>query len=80
MEPVTVLDVTAKSRRTTPPRSTQIEDAPWRRFGEVAAELGVSRAALMKTLVLWFIRWDGVKLPKRPVAPPTHEHEGEQTA
>lgn len=78
MEPVTVLDVTAKSRRTTPPRSTQIEDAPWQRFGEVAADLGISRAALMRDLVLWFIRWDGAKMPKRPPAPPAHE--GEQTA
>lgn len=73
MELVTVPAVATKSRRTTPPRSTQIEDAPWERFGEVANELGVSRAALMKALVLWFIRWPGAKLPKRPAAPTTDD-------
>lgn len=65
MAVVTVLGV-PKSRRTTPPRSTQIDDAPWERFKEVADELGMSRAALMRDLVLWFIRWPGAKLPKRP--------------
>ena len=66
MGTVTVLGVPTKSRRVTPPRSTQIEDAPWQRFGEVAEALGMSRAGLMKTLVLWYIRWPGVKLPPRP--------------
>lgn len=65
MRPVTVLSV-PKSRRATPPRSTQIDDAPWARFGDVAKALGMSRAALMRDLVLWFIRWPGAKLPKRP--------------
>ena len=54
------------SRRTTPLRTTQISDDPWARFGEVADQLGTSRAALMRDLVLWFIRWPGAKLPKRP--------------
>lgn len=67
MELVTVQSVPG-SRRATPPRSTQIEDGPWERFGQVAAELKTSRAALMKDLVLWFIRWPGAKLPKRPAA------------
>lgn len=65
MRLVTVLGVPV-SRRTTPPRSTQIDDAPWERFGGAAEHLGVSRAALMATLVLWFVRWPGVKLPPRP--------------
>lgn len=64
---VTVLGV-PKSRRTTPPRSTQIDQDPWDRFGVVAGELGMSRAALMRDLVLWFIRWPGAKLPKRPAS------------
>ena len=54
-----------RSRRTTPPRSTQIDDVPWFRFGAAAHALGMSRASLMKQLVLWFIRWPGVKLPAR---------------
>ncbi|MGD9749715.1 MAG: hypothetical protein AB7W59_01850 [Acidimicrobiia bacterium] len=65
MGTVTVLAV-PRSRRVTPPRSTQIDDDPWKRFGEVADELGTSRAALMRALVLWFIRWPGAKLPRRP--------------
>jgi hypothetical protein len=64
---VTVLDV-PKSRRTTPPRSTQIEDEPWERFGDVAKSLGMSRSGLMKALVLWYIRWPGAKIPPRPAA------------
>jgi hypothetical protein len=64
MPAVTVHRVT--SRRTTPPRSTQIDDAPWERFGDIAKELGTSRAGLMRDLVLWFIRWPGAKLPQRP--------------
>lgn len=64
MEAVTVIDV-PRSRRTTPPRSTQIDDQPWRLFAAVAAHIGMSRAALMKTLVLWYIRWPGAKLPAR---------------
>lgn len=53
------------SRRTTPPRSTQVDDIPWFRFGAAAHALGMSRSKLMKQLVLWFIRWPGVKLPPR---------------
>lgn len=66
MRAVTVLAVPTKSRRATPPRSTQIDDDPWERFRVVADGLGMSRAALMRDLVLWFIRWPGAKLPKRP--------------
>lgn len=74
MEPVTVLDVAAKSRRTTPPRSTQLDDEPWASFGAAAAAAGMSRAKLMATLMLWYIRWPGVKLPPRPaVTPPPAE-------
>lgn len=72
MELVTVLDVTTKSRRVTPPRSTQIDDNPWALLGLVAALLGMSRSSLLKDLALWFIRWPGAKLPKRP-------SEGEMT-
>lgn len=63
---VTVPTVATKSRRTTPPRSTQLDDEPWAAFGVAAAELGMSRAKLMSTLMLWFIRWPGAKLPPRP--------------
>lgn len=62
---VTVLAVPTKSRRVTPPRSTQIDDAPWALFGLVATRLGMSRASLLRELALWFIRWPGAKLPKR---------------
>jgi hypothetical protein len=62
---VTVSDV-PRSRRITPPRSTQIEGPPWRLFRAAASLLGVSAAGLMKTLVLWFVRWPGAKLPPRP--------------
>jgi flagellar biosynthesis/type III secretory pathway M-ring protein FliF/YscJ len=65
MRAVTVLAM-PKSRRATPPRSTQIDNAPWERFGDAAKAVGMSRAGLMKTLVLWFIQWPGVKLPDRP--------------
>jgi hypothetical protein len=64
MGAVTVIPV-PRSRRTTPPRSTQIDDVPWFRFGAAAHVLGMSRAGLMKQLVLWFIRWPGIKLPAR---------------
>lgn len=75
MSPVTVPDVAAKSRRVTPPRSTQLDDEPWSLFGVAAADLGMSRAKLMSTLMLWFIRWPGVKLPQRPplTKPPAPE-------
>jgi hypothetical protein len=65
MSAVTVQPVSPGSRRKTPPRSTQLDDAPWFRFGAAAHRLGVSRASLMTTLMLWFIRWPGVKLPPR---------------
>ncbi len=64
MEAVTVIDV-PKSRRTTPPRSYQLDDPPWHLVGLVADVLGMSRAALMRTLALWYIRWPGAKLPPR---------------
>ena len=66
--PVTVHCVATKSRRTTPPRSTQIPEEPWKRFGDACDELGQSRAAVMRDLVLWWIRWPGAKLPPRPDA------------
>lgn len=66
--PVTSVAAVAGSRRTTKLRTTQIPDDPWARFGQVAEQLGTSRAALMRDLVLWFIRWPGAKLPKRPDA------------
>lgn len=65
MPAVTVLTVATKSRRKTPPRSTQIDDLPWFRFGAAAHFHGLSRAGLMKQLVLWFIRWPGAKIPPR---------------
>lgn len=57
-----------RSRRTTPPRSTQIEDEPWIKFGEDAAAIGMTRSAVIRELVLWWIRWPGAKMPKRPPA------------
>ena len=65
MDAVTVTPMPG-SRRTTPPRSTQIDDIPWFRFGAAAHSLGMSRSRLMKQLILWFIRWPGAKLPPRP--------------
>lgn len=56
------------SRRATPPRSTQMDDAPWEKFGEDVKAIGKSRAGVMAELVLWWIRWPGAKLPKRPDA------------
>lgn len=67
MAAVTVLAVPKSRRATTrPPRSSQIEDPPWERFGGSAEYLGMSRAALIRLLVLWWARWPGVKLPPRP--------------
>ena len=67
MRLVTVLAVPKSRRATTrPPRSTQIENAPWERFGGAAEHLSMSRAALMELLVLWFSREPGVTLPRRP--------------
>lgn len=56
------------SRRTTPLRTTQIDDGPWAAFGRACDEIGASRAGVMRDLVLWFIRWPGAKLPRRPAA------------
>lgn len=72
MSTVTV-PVVAADRRKTPPRSFQMEDSPWKRLGEVADELGTSRAGLVTALALWFIRWPGAKLPPRPKAQPTDD-------
>lgn len=66
MELVTVHGVPTKSRRVTPPRSTQIDDKPWALLGLAAEGLGISRSSLLRDLALWFIRWPGAKLPKRP--------------
>lgn len=65
LSPVTVLGVPG-SRRKMPPRSTQIEDPPWAKFGRDVEALGLTRAGVMRDLVLWWIRWPGAKLPKRP--------------
>lgn len=65
MSPVTVPTM-PKSRRTTPPRSTQIDSEPWEEFGEHVQRLGLTRAGVMRDLVLWWIRWPGAKLPPRP--------------
>lgn len=65
MSPVTVIGVPG-SRRKTPPRSTQIDDAPWEKFSADVEAAGLSRAGVMRDLVLWWIRWPGAKLPKRP--------------
>ena len=54
------------SRRVTPPRSTQLDDAPWQKFGIDAAAIGKSRSKVMAELILWWIRWPGAKLPRRP--------------
>jgi hypothetical protein len=67
MAAVTVLAV-PKSRRapTRPPRSTQIEDEWWERFGGTAEHLGLSRAALLEQCALYMARKPGVTLPRRP--------------
>ena len=44
----------------------QMDDPPWERLGGAAKHLGMSRAKLLTTLGLWFIRWPGAKLPPRP--------------
>lgn len=81
MEAVTVIDV-PKSRRTTPPRSYQLDDAPWVRLGQVAKHYGMSRAGLTTALVLWFIRCPRARLPTRlsddfiAGLPPLPEREG----
>lgn len=67
MLPVTVPGVPG-SRRKTPPRSTQIDDQPWTKFGDDAEAIGMTRSGVMRDLVLWWIRWPGAKLPKRPDA------------
>lgn len=54
------------SRRTTKLRTTQIPDGPWEKFGTDADAAGSTRAGVMRDLVLWWIRWPGAKLPKRP--------------
>lgn len=62
----TVAERPPGSRRATPPRSTQLDDAPWEEFGRQASAVGKSRAGIMAELVLWWIGWPGAKLPKRP--------------
>lgn len=69
MSPVTVLAVPEPSRRKTPPRSTQIGDAPWEKFGRDVEALGLTRAGVMRDLVLWWIRWPNAKIPPRPEPP-----------
>lgn len=53
------------SRRKTPPRSWQMADEPWQRFGEVADDFGMSRAALARELVHWYVRWPDATCPPR---------------
>lgn len=76
MRLVTVSDVPV-SRRTTPPRSTQIDDTTWGALGTAADELGISRSALLRDLAAWYVRRPGAKMPPRPTAwrPPADDTE-----
>jgi predicted GIY-YIG superfamily endonuclease len=53
------------SRRVTPMRSLQMDDRPWAELGRCAEAIGSTRSAVIRDLVLWYIRWPGAKLPKR---------------
>lgn len=66
--PVTVTGVPEPSRRKTPARSTQIPDPPWEKFLSDAEAIDSTGSGVMRDLVLWWIRWPGAKLPKRPEA------------
>jgi metal-responsive CopG/Arc/MetJ family transcriptional regulator len=47
-------------------RSVRIDDDLWNKLDEVAKELGVDRATILRDLARWFVREPGAKLPKRP--------------
>lgn len=54
------------SRRTTPLRTYQLHDAPMERMRKVAAARRTKVATLVAKLVLWWMRWPGAQMPKRP--------------
>lgn len=51
----------------TPLRNIRLDDDLWLRLGEVAAEQGTDRSAIVRSLVAWFVREPGAKPPHRPV-------------
>jgi hypothetical protein len=50
----------------TPHRVVRIDDETWGRLGTAALNAGTDRSAIIRALVVWYLRQPGAKLPKRP--------------
>ncbi|MFF3128552.1 hypothetical protein ACFVRD_41220 [Streptomyces sp. NPDC057908] len=54
----------------TPARQMRIPDDEWLPFADAAKAQGLTRAAVVRELVRWYLRRPGAKLPARPDAGP----------
>lgn len=56
--------------KSTPTRPIRVQLDLWEEFGDVSAQLGSNRTALILEFMRWMARRPGAKLPKRPDVPP----------
>jgi predicted DNA-binding protein len=43
-----------------------VPDELWDRFGELTAQAGTDRSAVLRELIAWYVRHPSGKLPNRP--------------
>jgi len=55
--------------RGTPKITLRLAPATWARLGAAAAAVGLTRAEVMRRLILWWLREPGVQVPPRPPGP-----------
>lgn len=51
----------------TPMKSFRLSDVLWERFGQSAKAAGMTRPAVLKAFILWYLGYPGAELPERPV-------------
>jgi hypothetical protein len=47
-------------------KSFRLSDGLWERFGLSAKTAGMTRPAVLKAFILWYLRYPGAELPERP--------------
>jgi len=55
---------TANERRKTKRRQIALSDSLWERLGHLVGDRG--RSEVIRSLVAWYLREPGAKLPERP--------------
>lgn len=56
----------ARGEGKTPHRQFRLEGDLWEKFEAAATQAGADRSTVLRAFVMWFVREQGAKMPKRP--------------